>query len=155
NDTLDEADESFTATLGSFTGGTSGGAQATAVDTITDDDPQPTVNAGSTSVTEGNAGTKTLPFAVALSNPSRQTITVNYATADGTATVGDGDYVAKSGTLTFPPGTLTQTVGVTINGDTKFESSETFSLNLSSPSNVTLGTNGTGTITNDDPAPTI
>ena len=63
--------------------------------------------------TEGNAGTTTLGFTVSLSAVSGQTVTVGYATANGTATTADGDYVAASGTLTFAPGVTTQPVSVT------------------------------------------
>ena len=69
------------------------------------------------SVFEGNTGTTTLGFTVTLWPASAQTVTVNYATADGTATTADGDYVAASGTLTFAPGVSTQPVNVTVNGD--------------------------------------
>jgi hypothetical protein len=72
------------------------------------------------------------------------------ATANGTATAGS-DYVAKSGTSSIPSRTVTKTVGVTIYGDTTPEPDETFSVNLSNPSNATI-TDGqaTGTILNDD-----
>jgi hypothetical protein len=56
---------------------------------------------------------------------------VNYATADGTATVADGDYEAKSGTLTFAAGQQSQTVTVLVHGDVKVENNETFLVNLS------------------------
>src|SRR5439155_3012324 len=80
----------------------------------------------------------------------------NYATADGTATTADNDYLAASGTVTFAPGQTSQPVTVNVVGDTKFEPDETFSVNLSNPNNATIlvGT-GTGTILNDDSQPTI
>jgi hypothetical protein len=154
-DNIDEPDETVNLALTTPTGGATLGGQNTAVLTIMDDDPTPTVNSDSPSIAEGNSGSTTLTFTVTLTNPSSQTITVNYATADGTATVADLDYVAKSGTLTFLPGVTSQQVGVTVIPDTKFENNETFALNLSAPSNAVLGTNGTGTILNDDSAPTI
>jgi Calx-beta domain len=78
---------------------------------------------------------------------------VSYATANGTAIAGS-DYVAASGTLTFAPGTTSQTVVVTVNGDTVPEGNETFLVNLGSPSNATIARGqGTGTILNDDAAP--
>ncbi len=52
---------------------------------------------------EGNAGTAALTFTVTLGAASAQVVTVNYATADGTALAGS-DYTATSGTLTFAPG---------------------------------------------------
>src|SRR5439155_425012 len=87
---------------------------------------------------------------------SFQTITVNYATADGTATVADGDYVAASGTVTFLPGVTSTPELVTGNGDTRFEPNETYFVNLSNPVNATISDNqGAGTIVNDDGQPTI
>jgi len=55
-------------------------------------------------VVEGDSGTTTATFTVSLSAASSGTVTVDYATADGTATTADDDYVAASGTLTFAPG---------------------------------------------------
>ena len=80
-----------------------------------------------------------------------QTVTVNYATADGTATVADGDYVAASGTLTFTPSTATQTISVNINGDSTQEGNETFVVNLSGATNAGIGdAQAIGTIITDD-----
>src|SRR5439155_691403 len=105
---------------------------------------------------EGNSGTTPFTFTVTLSNPSYQTVTVQYSTADGTATTADNDYVAAGGTVTFAPGTTTQAVTVTVNGDTKFESDETFFVDLLAPTNATLADpQGQGTIVNDDTPPTI
>src|SRR5205814_8228637 len=106
------------------------------------------------SVTEGNSGTTALTFSVSLTQASSQTVTVNYATADGTATVAGADYQAASGTLTFAPGQTTQTVTVLVNGDTVVEPNETFTLTLTSPGGATLGrSDATGTIINDDIPP--
>jgi hypothetical protein len=103
------------------------------------------------SVTEGNAGTTIATFTVTLSPISGQTVTVDFATADGTATTADNDYVATSGTLTFTPGTATQPIPVTVNGDTNLEPDETFLVNLSNPVNATITDGqGVGTILNDD-----
>jgi hypothetical protein len=81
-------------------------------------------------VAEGNGGTKTVTFVLTLSAPSGQNVTVNYSTADGTASAASGDYVAKAGTVTFGPGSTSQTVTVTLNGDMVLEGDETFFLNL-------------------------
>jgi hypothetical protein len=90
-------------------------------------------------------------FTVTLSAASNLTVNVNYATANGTATLADNDYQAASGTLTFNPGDLTKTITVLVNGDQKFEPDETLFVNLSSPVNATISDNqGTGTILNDD-----
>src|SRR5438094_986267 len=117
----------------------------------------PTLAINDVSQNEGNSGTTPFVFTVSLSNASSQTITVNFATADDTATVADNDYVAASGTVTFAPGVTSQPVTVTVNGDTKFESNETFFVNLSNPTGgATISDGqGQGTIVNDDTAPTL
>jgi uncharacterized repeat protein (TIGR01451 family) len=90
-------------------------------------------------------------FTVSLTAGSASTITVNYATADNTATVANSDYVAKSGLLTFTPGQTSQNVVIVVNGDTTFEPNETFFVNLTAPTNgIIIKAQGTGTITNDD-----
>jgi hypothetical protein len=83
---------------------------------------------------------------VTLSAPSAQTITVNYATADGTgkATV---NYTATNGTLTFPPNTLTQSFQVPIIFDSTPWTSKTVNLTLNTPVNATLGPQGTAVLT--------
>ncbi|NCR19475.1 MAG: hypothetical protein GPJ22_20640, partial [Microcystis aeruginosa LL13-03] len=107
-------------------------------------------------ITEGNSGTTNAVFTVTLSNAVDTAITLNYATADGTATTADNDYTALSLTpLTFNAGETSKTITVAINGDTKVESNETFFVNLSSLNangrNVTIADNqGQGTITDDD-----
>src|SRR5262249_46114318 len=101
------------------------------------------------------SGTTAATFTVSLSAPTDQTVTVNYSTADGTAVAGS-DYEAASGTLTFDPGQTSQTVTVSVLGDTLSEASETFTLNLSSPTNATLiQAQGTTTISDDDPLPSL
>src|SRR5205807_2377511 len=91
---------------------------ASATVTISDNDSKPVISLPFTSrLSEGNSGTKTFTYPVNLSNPSVQTLTVDFTTADGTALAGS-DYVATSGTLTFPPGTTSLPINVIINGDT-------------------------------------
>src|SRR5262249_7258399 len=100
---------------------------------------------------EGNTGTTAFVFTVSLSAPSNQAVSVNYATADGTATAGS-DYQATSGTLTIPAGQTSGTITVWVNGDRLAEANETFTVNLSAPTNATItdGT-GVGTIADDEP----
>ncbi len=118
---------------------------------IFNDDPAPALAITSASVMEGDAGTTTnAVFNVSLSAVSGQTVTVNYATQDGTAT-GILDYLPTSGTLSFPPGATNQTFAVVVIGDNVAEHDETFFVNLSNPTNATLaGAQGTGTILDDD-----
>ena len=113
----------------------------------------PSISTASASTTEGQSGTKSLVYSVNLSAVSTSTITVQYATSDISAKAGS-DYISTSGTLTFAPGEKTKTISVTINGDTDYESDESFALNFSNAANATIGTASvTGTITNDDTAP--
>src|SRR5205823_5536883 len=148
-DTKFEPDETFFVNLSAPTN--AGIADGQGQGTIRNDDGQPTIAINDVSASEGNTGTTPFAFTVTLSNPSSQTVTVHYATADGTATVADNDYVAASGTVTFAPGVTSKVVAVTINGDTKVEADETFVVNLTSPVNATLAdSSATGTILNDD-----
>src|SRR5439155_24345956 len=103
-----------------------------------------------------NSGTTTANLTVTLSAATSKTVSVDYATADGTAR-SPTDYVAVATTaLTFNPGETTKTITVVVNGDTLDEANETFTVNLSNPSNATISTpTGTGTIADDDPAPTV
>jgi hypothetical protein len=118
------------------------------------DPPVPMLSIDNVSQAEGNAGTTPFVFTVTLAPARLVTVTVQFATANGTATAG-GDYTAKSGTVTFNPGVTTQPLSVDVSGDTTPEANETFTVTLSSPVNATLGTaTGTGTIQNDDGAGT-
>jgi Tol biopolymer transport system component/Ca2+-binding RTX toxin-like protein len=111
----------------------------------------PTVSVNNVSITEGNSGTKNLTFTVALNATSTGTITVDYATANGTAIAGN-DYAPINGTLTFTAGQTSKTLTVGIIGDPVLEDNETFLLNLLNPSSNVVIANGvaTGTITNDE-----
>ena len=149
NDALDEANETFTVTLGAPTGGASLGSPATATVTITDDDPAPPVQFEAAAST-GSESVTPAAITVTLSAVSGQTVTVNYATANGTAAAGS-DYTTTNGTLTFAPGETSKTINVPITNDSTVESSETFTVSLSSPTNATLGATTTHTYTiNDD-----
>jgi hypothetical protein len=89
------------------------------------------------SVGEGNAGSANASFSLTLSASSPQTVTVGYATADGTATAGS-DYMAVSGTLSFAPGSTSVTIDVPILGDTAIELDETFFVNLNAVVNAVV-----------------
>jgi len=143
--------ESFTITLSNAGGGAVLTSPASTLITISDNESQPSVSVPSTfRATEGNSGTKVFTIPVTLSNASVQTVTMNYTTADGTATAGS-DYVATSGTLTFTPGTTSLPINVTVNGDTTIEPDETFQVRISNVVNGFLSISQSNvTIANDD-----
>jgi PKD repeat protein len=125
-------------------------AGATTTDTFAVRVNTPGLSVADVTKAEGNSGTTDFTFTVTLSPVSAVPVTVQYSTADGTALAGD-DYVATSGTLTFDPGESAKTVTVAVNGDVAVEPTETFMLNLSSPTNGVLGrATGVAAITNDD-----
>ncbi len=91
-----------------------------------------------------------LVFTITLSHASSRTVTVGYATSDGTAQAGS-DYTAASATLTFNAGEISQTVQVTVLTDSEDESEETLTLTLSNPSQATLDdATGAGAIENGE-----
>ncbi len=159
DDSIAEPDESFQVTLSNPSSGNAVGSPASSTVTITDDEPLPALSISDATVTEGDDGDTTLTFTVMLSGASAQTVTVDYSTADGTATAGS-DYVAASGTLTFAPGDLMQTISVPVSGDDASEQDETLTVSLSNPVNASIDSGvATGTIENDDsstqPIPTL
>jgi len=153
-DTLNETNETFFVNLSSPVNATIADGQG--LGTITNDDfTLPSISINDVSVSEGNTGTTNAVFTVTLSPASGQTVTLNYSTANGSATAGS-DYVATSGTLTFNPGDTTKTITVVVNGDTIVEPDETFFVNLSNPVNATIADGqGLGTIINDDTFPPV
>ncbi len=121
-----------------------------AVGVILDDDPAPAMSIADVAAAEGDSGQAALVFTVQLASASARQVTVQAATADGTATTGS-DYVAVQQELVFAPGTTSQTFTVLIVGDTEPESDETFQVLLSEPTNATLtDASATGSIVNDD-----
>lgn len=150
-DALIEPDESFFLHLSNGTNATIWKPQG--VGTIQNDDTTPplTISVDDVQLGEGNSGTTQLTFTVSLSAPNANPVTVDFSTADGTATIADNDYAAKSGTLTFTPGQTTLTITIDVTGDTTFEPDETFVVDLANPSGATIGkAQGLGTIQNDD-----
>ena len=121
--------------------------------TITDNDNAPTVSIGNGSAVEG----ATVSFTVTLSAAFGRTVSVNYGTSDGSATVADSDYTSDVGNAHVRSGWVTsQTITVPTINDTLHEFGEAFSVNLSSPSNATIGnSSATGTINDNDSPPAI
>ena len=125
--------------------------------TITDDEnPPPALSIGDASVDEGDSGSVTLSFTVTLNQAATDTVTVDWETADGTATAGT-DYTAGNGSLTFSSGDSSKTVSVTVAGDNVDEpDEETFTVRLSNSSGATIGDGtATGTITDNDATPKV
>ena len=142
-----EADETFYVNLSNPSGATLADAQG--LGTINNDD-LPNLGIDDVTKAEGNSGTTSFTFTVSLDAISSVPVSVQYASANGTATAGS-DYTASSGSLTIPAGELFQQVTIQVAGDTAMEANETFYVNLSNSSGATLAdNNGLGTITNDD-----
>jgi hypothetical protein len=116
---------------------------------------EPVISINDVTVSEGDTGTVDAVFTVSLSASYTDTVTVNYATVEGTATSPD-DFNSTSGTLSFLETITTQPITVTIQGEVFAEATETFSVSLSAPTNATLGDDiGVGTITDDDVGITV
>jgi hypothetical protein len=111
--------------------------------------PQPSnISINDASATEGGA----LNFTVSLDAPQDAPVTVQFATADGSA-FAPGDYTAATGTVTFAPGDTSEPVTVQTIDDTLVEGDETFNVNLSNPTGnaAILDGMGVGTIISDGP----
>ena len=121
--------------------------------TIVNSDPSPVLSINSVSVNEPTSGTTNATFTVTMSPANSTSVTVNYATADGTATA-PANYTATSGTLTFTAGATSRTFTVPVRNDGLFNASNlTFTANLSGPVNAAIGqAQGTGTIVNTNAA---
>jgi hypothetical protein len=144
-----EPNESFVVNLSSPTGATIADGQGQG--TIVDDEPRISIN--DISKSEGKKGkTAQFIFVVTLSAAYDQMVTLSYQTVNDTATTGNNDYVAKSGTLTFAPGETKKEITITVKGDSTREASETFYLDLYGLSSNALFTKNRGiaTILNDD-----
>jgi hypothetical protein len=144
-DDIHELNETFRVNIFNATNATISDNQA--VVTITNDDPVPVITINDITVDEGVG---TAVFTVTLANPSYQNVSVNYATANGTATA-PADYTATSGTLVIPAGSVTGNINVTVIDDAIDELDETFFVNLSAAVNGTIGdSQGIATILDND-----
>jgi hypothetical protein len=146
-DKIVERNETVALSLASGTGYVIGGTPAV-IGTIVNDD-SPTINlSADRTVVEGTTSPQTVSYTLTLSDASTKTITVQYATANGTAAAGL-DYTSVTGTLTFNPGVTSRVINIPILNDSINEADETFTLTLSSPTNVNLGTATTVTTITD------
>ena len=153
-DTLDEANENFFINLTNPIWATIEGSTLQGEAIIIDDDLAPGVSISDMATLEGDIGITNAVFRVTLAYSSGQTISVDYATVDGSATAASGDYVAiPPTTLTFSPGITIQFIIVQINADTDLELDENFFVNLSNPNPIEFvieDSQGEGIILNDD-----
>lgn len=157
SDTLVEPDEYLVVSFHDPTNAMMGGFWGLGFGIISNDD-HARVLPGVASVGEGNGGITTLEVPVTLSNPSTQTVTVQWTTLYAPGAAGDQadpatDYTPVSGTVTFAPGETSTTVSVTVNGDTATEPDEYLVLSFHDPTNAMMGGFwglGFGVITNDD-----
>jgi alpha-tubulin suppressor-like RCC1 family protein len=149
-DAVSEPNETLTLALSSPNGAAFSPGADSAIGTILNDDLS-TISVTDYSIVEGTTGTpSTLAFTVILSATSTSTVTVDYATSDGTATAGS-DYTSTSGQLSFPPGYVSLVVQVPVTQDAVIEPNETVLLNLSNAVGATIFDNqGVGTIQADD-----
>lgn len=157
-DNLYEGNETFAIELSSAINATNG-ASMLGTATIEDNDTQPTVTINNTAVTEVDNGSSNIAtFTITLSNPSVETISVDFAdTLTGTATSGTDYTTISNGQLTFNSGETEKTINVTVNGDDIYEGNETLAIELSSPVNASNGASmlGTATIEDNETQPTI
>ncbi|MFB2968178.1 Calx-beta domain-containing protein, partial [Aerosakkonema sp. BLCC-F183] len=159
DDSLFEGKETLNIELVNPSAGTNIGTQKTATLEIIENDSQPpdngnlpTISIGDITIAEGNSGTTPANFTLTLSAPSNQSVVVQYATADGTATTADNDYNAvASESITFNPGETNKIISVAVKGDIKVEGNENFFVNLIGVANANIADRqGVGTIINDD-----
>ncbi|TAG68900.1 MAG: hypothetical protein EAZ24_14855, partial [Burkholderiales bacterium] len=147
NDTVFEGAESFNINLSNAVGAVITDNQG--VGTIVDDgrtlpgggtanDDRPVFNVGSDFIVDEAAGTIT--FTVTKTGSTNLASAVAFTTVDGSAAAGS-DYTATAGTLTFAANETSKTITVPITNDTVFEGAETFSLQISTPTNATIGDN--------------
>jgi hypothetical protein len=111
------------------------------------------ISIGDVTVTEGDSGNTAANFPVTLSpaDPGGSH-SVDFTTADGTATTANNDYLPLSGTVVFGPNETIKNVTISVVGDTNFEPDETFFVSLSNATGgvVIVDGQGVGTILNDD-----
>src|SRR5262249_7192893 len=150
-DIVNELDETLQLTVNNATNAVVLAASKSGTGFILNDDPQPTATISDVSIVEGNTGTSKVSFTVGLPSPI-DFLSFHGLPADGTAKSGL-DYQGLNPSISFSAGFTSQTVDITILGDTFTESDETFGLSLIPPfGRVTVAkATGTAMIVNDDP----
>ena len=133
DDQLDEEDKSLTLTLSNPQNATL--SKSSIQVGIFDNDETPTVTAANKINEEG----ETVSISFALSEESGRDISFNYATNNGTAIAGI-DYTSQSSSITFAAGESIKTINVVTLDDSLDEDRENFTVSLSNPTNVKLGT---------------
>ena len=152
-DTQAEYDEQFAVDLDTAVGALI--SQGHATGTIVNDDPLPSLSVADATITELTGVNAQMMIIVTLSAPSNLPVTVQYATAPGSATAPD-DFTAQAGQLTFLAGETNKTVKALITGDSLNEDDEWFSFTLDKPKGATIDrATARCTIKDNDPAPTL
>ena len=147
-DELDEANEEFSVELSNPNGAAL--SRGTGTGTIIDGDVPPELSIGDAPVGEGDPA----QFTVTLTPASGKTVTVDYATADGTAEA-PADYTSRSDPLSFSPGELSKTIMVPTIRDSIADNNETFTVTLSNPREATLDDHTAIATIIDDDLPTL
>lgn len=146
-DDVHESDETFFVILSNPVNATI--SMGTATGTIENDDALD-LTIDDVSLMEGDSGTTAFSFTLSLSNPSQLSSSVGYKVTPVSASAGI-DYVPATGTVTFSPGTTALPLQVDVVGEKDHEIDETFTVDLLSPSVLTiLDDKGLGTILDDD-----
>ena len=148
-DWLGESNEMFFVRLSTATNASIADGEGTG--TILDDEPR--ISITDVTMVEGKKGqTSLFVFTITLSAAYDEAVTMSFQTNDGSAKSNSGDYIAKTGAITFNPGETTKTITIEVKGDSKKEANETFYLDLFGNSLNSLFTKnrGIGTIWNDD-----
>ncbi len=128
-------------------GGDYGGVPASPVEVRILEDDAPVLAVAGGAAAEGDGE---IEFAVTLSVASSSEVTVEYATAEGTARAGE-DFEPATGTLTFPAGATSATIRVPVLDDDVDEADETFTVRLSHAVNAAVGDGEAfGEIADDD-----
>ena len=149
-DDINEGDETFTIVLQEVEHANV--ARATAVGTIVDDDSEPVLSIASASAVENS---EVITFEVSLSAATQEQVTVEYATASGTA-LSSVDFTAGSGVLTFESGATSANITVALLDDLIAEGEETFTIQLSNAANANLSTaTAIGSIVDNEAVPEL